>query len=205
MQQDRTQYRRKDANTPAGQRGAALIFSLLILLVLTVLALSSIRSTTMEELLARNTRDYKIAFESSGSGLSGGIIDITAPGYLPPPSGCTGASDTNELCAGSLDHATMNATDNITAKDQSWWENNANAPTGVTALDLDPGSVGSGNLSSAELKAPLVITDHMLIRDSLVSGFGVPQGKHVYRVTTRGTGLNENTQVVVQQTYFKPF
>jgi type IV pilus assembly protein PilX len=47
------------------QKGAVLIVSMLLLLVMTILALSISQTTTMEERMAGNARDMELAFQSA--------------------------------------------------------------------------------------------------------------------------------------------
>lgn len=59
------------------QRGAVLVVSLLLLLVMTVLALGASQTTRLQERMSANMRDRDLAFESSEAGLRNGerIID----------------------------------------------------------------------------------------------------------------------------------
>ncbi|APQ11757.1 hypothetical protein BJP27_09675 [Pseudomonas oryzihabitans] len=50
---------------PSSQRGAILIVTLVMLLLLTLLALGSMRGTTLEERMAGNLRDESQAFQAS--------------------------------------------------------------------------------------------------------------------------------------------
>lgn len=58
-------------NTPARtrQRGAVLIVSLIFLLVVTLIAVGSMRDTILEEKMAGNTRDRNVAFQAAESGV----------------------------------------------------------------------------------------------------------------------------------------
>ena len=47
------------------QNGAALMISLILLLVLTFLGISSMQTTTLEERMAANQKDYYLAFEAA--------------------------------------------------------------------------------------------------------------------------------------------
>jgi len=47
------------------QTGAALLISLILLLVLTFLGISSMQTTTLEERMAANQKDYYLAFEAA--------------------------------------------------------------------------------------------------------------------------------------------
>lgn len=62
--------------TPRDQNGAALIVSLIILLVLTLLGVASMQTTTLEERMAGNLRDTSVSFEAAEAGLR------SAEGYL---------------------------------------------------------------------------------------------------------------------------
>ena len=51
------------------QQGAVLIISLLILLIMTIMGVSSMQSSTLEEKMASNDRDRNIAFQSAEAGM----------------------------------------------------------------------------------------------------------------------------------------
>lgn len=58
------------------QSGAALIFSMAILLVLTILGMSAMRTTALEQIMAGNTQEMTRAFQAADSGLSKAIDSI---------------------------------------------------------------------------------------------------------------------------------
>ena len=51
------------------QRGVALIITLLILLVMTIVSVSSVQTTTIEERMAGNLRDRNLAFQAAETAL----------------------------------------------------------------------------------------------------------------------------------------
>lgn len=51
------------------ERGAALIVALVFLVALTLLGVSSMRTTTLQQRMAGNTRDSNLAFQAAESGL----------------------------------------------------------------------------------------------------------------------------------------
>lgn len=57
---------------PAGsrQRGAALVFSLVILLVLTILGMSAMRTSSLEQIMAGNTQELNRALQAADSGMA---------------------------------------------------------------------------------------------------------------------------------------
>lgn len=60
------------AVAPARQRGAALIISLIFLLLMTLIGVTSMQSTTMQERMAGNTRERNLAFQAGEAGLRAG-------------------------------------------------------------------------------------------------------------------------------------
>ena len=71
------------------QRGAVLVVSLLLLLVMTLLALGASQTTRLQERMSAGMRDRDLAFESSEAGLRNGerIIDSLAVAPSPCTSG----------------------------------------------------------------------------------------------------------------------
>ncbi len=108
-----------------GQRGAALIVALVLLLVVTVLGVTSMRTTTLQERMAGNLRDNHLAFQAAEAALRDGeelLQGATVPafdgsgGLLPRQSGAGSAEYwnahawlTNSRVASRLDGADMTA------------------------------------------------------------------------------------------------
>ncbi|MFA7387768.1 MAG: PilX N-terminal domain-containing pilus assembly protein [Thiohalobacteraceae bacterium] len=57
---------------PAGQRGATLIIALIFLLLMTLIGVTSMQSTTLQERMAGNTRDRNLALQAAEAGLREG-------------------------------------------------------------------------------------------------------------------------------------
>ena len=70
------------------QRGAVLIVSLLLLLVITVLALGASQSTRLEERIAGSQRNYDLAFQSAEAALRAGERWVKDPSRKRPPVTC---------------------------------------------------------------------------------------------------------------------
>jgi type IV pilus assembly protein PilX len=60
------------------QSGAVLIVSLVLLLVLTVIGVTSMRSATLEEKMAANSMNYDITFHAAESAIEKALDDETA-------------------------------------------------------------------------------------------------------------------------------
>jgi type IV pilus assembly protein PilX len=53
---------------------------------------------------------------------------------------------------------------------------------------------------------PRFLLEHRaFIADSLVRGYEPPKGRHVYRITSRGTGTSNTSERIVQNTFAKRF
>lgn len=69
---------RSDFTTRHAQDGVALVTSLVILLVLTVLGIAAMRTSSLEERMAGNVQDAIHAFEAAESGLNAAMNDSGA-------------------------------------------------------------------------------------------------------------------------------
>ena len=65
------------------QSGAALIVSLIFLLLMTLLSTSTMRSATMQERMAGNTRDYNLGFQGAEAALREAETYLQTTAVLP--------------------------------------------------------------------------------------------------------------------------
>ena len=75
---------------PARQTGAVLVISLILLMILTLLGLSSMKMTSLEEKMAANSQESIGALQSAESGLADaldnpGAIDLDKECFPAPP------------------------------------------------------------------------------------------------------------------------
>lgn len=78
------------------QRGAVLVVSLVILLVITMIAAGSMRGTILEEKMAGNTRDRNLAFQAAESAVREAEIfidSVASLGAFPGSGGLYGLVD----------------------------------------------------------------------------------------------------------------
>lgn len=78
------------------QRGAVLVISLLLLLVLTLIGLAATRSTTLEERMVANQRDHEVAFQSAEMALRDGesALQNASPGSFDNTNGLYDSTST---------------------------------------------------------------------------------------------------------------
>jgi len=70
---------KRDIHLPKQQTGAALIVSLMLLLIMTLIGVSSIKTTNLEERMAHNYQNSTIVFQASESAINR-IIQAGNPG-----------------------------------------------------------------------------------------------------------------------------
>jgi len=171
------------------QKGIALIMSMIMLLMMTLLGVSAKKTSLMEEKMAGNSRDVALAFQAAETGLR------DAEAWLEnqtsePVATSTGANRVWTFNA--PDPTTTNSVNWWQERNQAWWLNSAQAyGTAIANVNTVPHSV-------VEYK--------QFIRDDLVTGSGGAEtGRSYYQVTARGTGGSDQARILVQSTTARRF
>lgn len=167
------------------QRGSVLVIALIMLLLLTMLGVSGMRGTGLEERMAGNMRDQHLAFQAAEAALRG-AEDQLSP-LVVRPIGCAEGSTCTAYAAGTFP--------SLADKDHDWWLDNA----------TDYGDPDSKDIDEVSADPRYVIEEQSFIRDSLTTGFSEPTGRDIYRVTARGTGQTVDADVRVESSYAKRF
>jgi type IV pilus assembly protein PilX len=76
---------------PSAQRGAALITSLVILLVLTAIGITALSTTSLEQKMATNLQDFNRAFQAAETGLKHALDNPGSVSLTSTIDGSTGA------------------------------------------------------------------------------------------------------------------
>lgn len=191
----------------AGQTGAVLAMALIFLLLLTILGISAITTTTLQEKMSGNMQDRNLAFQAAESALRDGERHIDAA--INSGTSFTAAC-TNGLCTPALATAS-------TINDDVWkttgivdWSSSSTTSLkfGDITLAVDlPGVSEQPRYIIEKLPAELkdsggggvdttgLCTDHSCSKQ-IVSSPGV-----FYRITARGTG--RTGAVVMLQSIYK--
>lgn len=172
----------------SAQTGAALLTGLIFLVVLTLITLSAIKATSLEERMAGNVRDQDIAFQAAEAAIRDAMVKVLPT--LKTTDFVTTAC-ANGLC---LTTTTMPVWTTIT-NNNDWTSGKTRAYSG-TPLTSD----GTTPLPTQ----PRFIVE--LLPQGSISGFsgatgkGLTSGSNVtpYRVTARGWGLTTETQIMLQ-------
>jgi type IV pilus assembly protein PilX len=173
----------------ARQRGAILVTSLLLLLVLTIIGVTTMQMTRMQERMAGNTRDLNLAFQGSEAGLRNGeqLVQTQAA----RPDNCTGLP-CNFWASGVLT--------NPETRDKTWWSANGDE----FEADNDR-STTTAEVADLQEDPRFVVESIGFVSDSLTVGHGPPQGRDFYQVTGRSTGGSGAANTVLRSTYARRF
>ncbi|RMG35289.1 MAG: pilus assembly protein PilZ [Gammaproteobacteria bacterium] len=177
------------------QRGAVLIVSLIMLLVLTLLGFSAIQNTTLEERMAGSLRSGQVAFEAAESALRGGEawIDQFNTRPLPKTSGTA-----QEVVWVKDSPGNYNETN-------YWWQE-ADADWWSTYGQTYGNTLSIGGATDISQGPRFLVEELGLKKDTLVLGQSQDEiGQYYYQVTARGTGVNTNTVVKLRSTYARRY
>jgi type IV pilus assembly protein PilX len=170
-------------NRAHAQQGAALITALLLLVVLTILGLSVMQMSRVQEKMAGNTRDINIGFEAAEAALRNAeaLIDqkVSAPIGCPadPPP-----------CA----FWQKGTVGDVASQPAQWWKDNA-----------APFTDASGQPMKGVAENPQFVIE-VLMEDT-----GLPSPPTVnrvfYQVTARSTGASGLANTIVQSTFARKY
>lgn len=171
------------------QNGSVLIVSLLFLLVLTLIGLTAMQGTALEEKMAGNTRGGTLAFQAAEAALRDGETWVMGIDLYDPPTPCsTAPCDLWEV---------NKPVDYPQTEPMSWWQNNGReySKTGVfTGSKADPKLATDPRY----LVEYLGYDPGATIIDANERAHRI--GPHFYRVTAAGFGPQGTTERVLQST-----
>ena len=189
------------------QRGSVLLISLIMLLVLTVIGITTLRTVVSQERMSANDRDSQIAFQAAELGLRDGERWINSQAELPhelecisdtPP--CRGADFPGVFMISPVESQldTGGALIAMTLNDWTTEGESLQNPA------YDPAQGGSPLQGVAE-QPRFLIREARIIRDSLTLGRGDETQRYLYEVTAIGVGAEQDSQRVLQSTFIRRF
>lgn len=173
--------------SPVKQKGSVLILSLMILVVLTILGVSSMSSTSLQEKMAGNFRDREIAFQAAEMALA------HAENYAKTSITSVAAfTDTNGY------YTFTNGPTSRNAFTGTWWESNYSQilSTTIDEVRLQP-------RFTIEYRNEVGVDEGTSVN---IGAYGESTGGGAiasFRITARGTGQSNSTQVILQSNYGK--
>ncbi len=168
------------------QKGAALITSLIFLILLTLLGFSASRGVIMQELISRNFSDQNLAFQAAEAALKYAeacIRNSATSGHIAVATSCTPGK-------GAFPQFPY-ADNTLRNSPATFWTATTGTPYGGSTLGGGTLSLPAGTLSS---QPNYVI--------AIMNWSNCDDGdKCFYQISAWGTGVNPNTQKIVQSVY----
>lgn len=195
--------------TPFKQRGVALFVGMIVLLVMTLIGLSAVRTTLLEERMSGSTTDSNIAFQSAEAALRAGEQSLQVP-ILPEFNNSNGLFKaiefTNPQCNArwkQWQSATGTAPCNAAAAscnsssdiEKCNWEDNSRS-IAYTGMAGAPSPLSNATARYYIDEFPLVPgPGESLCADCPVDEIGF------FRIVARGVGITGTTTAIVQATF----
>lgn len=170
------------------QRGAVLIVSLLLLLVMTLLGLGASQSTRLQERMAGNQRDLELAMQGAEASLRASEFQLRPNMNVSERMCQTPQIDCVTFDSLLTDGAGLPL--DIARQTDEWWTQN-------TQIYEE-----TANLSSLSSDPQYFNEYYGEVRDVLSGGSSYTNVvRDFYRSTSRSRGLTDTAQVIVQSTY----
>jgi type IV pilus assembly protein PilX len=183
--------------TRARQRGMALIVSLILLLVLTLLGLAAMQNTSLEERMAGNLWAENRAFQAAESSLRVGENWLGAGTLNTQPATTTAKPVCGLQQVWGLDAPDPDDATELTwwlETDADWWTNNG-IRDNANDCTCPPAALHCHAIEQAGF-----------VRDSLVVGQqGDYTGRWFYQITSRGVDVGGRSEVLLRSTYARRF
>lgn len=158
------------------QKGAILAATLMIMLVLSLIGITAMETAGLEGIMARNTIDRQLAFQSAEIALrsAGDYVRkrTTRPSATNSCNSPPCVLDSSALTPGWWE-----------AGDDSFWESNGS-------------QVG---------EAYYIIEERAFVSDSLSVGHNIPTGRDFYSLTARGKIQTSSGEAILQGTFVKRY
>lgn len=172
----------------AGQRGAALIIVLLLLLIVTLLGLTAMRGTLLQERMSGNAVARSVAFQAAESVLRE-AESLAATSPVVPVAGCM-----NGLCARPVGGAdSVWRADGFWEGANGWREANESSPEDRLLYVVE-------DMGERRIAGPGCTTAVDLTSTECASG--TASGRY-YRIVAFSR-LENGTEVILQSTFFAP-
>jgi type IV pilus assembly protein PilX len=168
------------------QGGAILVISLILLLVMTILALTVAQTSRVQERMAGNVRDSDLSFQAAEAGLRDAENFLWSRTSQPITCGAAPCDVYQQDAFEDVD---------LRVQDEAWWQGNGK----------EYGVAGAQEVLGVQEDPRYVIEELGFARFSLTVGKGLPTGRTFYRNTAHAYGGTKTAQTVVEDTFTRPY
>lgn len=189
------------------QQGAALIVGLIMLLLLTIIGLSAMQGTTMQEKMSGNMKDGALALQAGEAALR-----YAEKGFLESRSNFDRGntfSSCNSGCEIINSEGDASASNALNSDSSDWdaaaLSYGAFEDESGNTIQIPSGSkIDTSNTSGVVSAAPEILVEYIGIDpDDLEPG--AVKGVDLYRVTVKAAGSSPDSQVILQTIYGRRF
>lgn len=186
------------------ERGATLVLSLIILLVMSIIGLSASRIVVLDSKMAINQYDAHHAFWAADFTLSQVEQALKAVSALDLPSVKAASTFSGSSVDAIVSFEPSAAQTFWSAKDDAWWQSSKfSSAFQTTATKASAAYTFTKNNSATGTAAGQYVVERFPL---MTTGLGVgtsntPSGRILYRITSKGEGMQDGTQSLAQSTY----
>ena len=165
-------------STPLKQQsGVVLVISLVMLLLLTLIGVTSVQTTSLEEKMAGNMRDQNIAFQAAEAALRDAEADINS-------TRISGVTTFDALCTNGL-----------------CYNGGADIPSIWTDATKVANAVSYGAYTGVAAIAGLAAQPKYLIVGTRIWPAGATSWKYLYSITALAQGARGTTKIILHEVY----
>ena len=187
----------RDRRPPNRQTGAALITGLILLIVMTMIGVTAMQTTALEERMAGNMRDQNLAFQAAEAGLRDAEALLDPTNLTDRPLTCSTAPCNCTTVSCKVWERNKYVATDFTKQIDSWW----------TANGQELGTAGTQDIAETVQDPRYVIQELEFKPDELgpPSYNNINPGRQYYRITSRGKGGTDTATAVLETTYTRRF
>lgn len=164
-------------NLPSSQKGVVLVVTLIMLVLLTLVAVSSMKTTILEEKMAGNYKDRNTAFQAAEAGLRAGEQYLAVTTILP-----------------IFDGTTIGLYQPTSSGEARWNSVNWSNAEQVISYTGSLGAVADAPRYIIEELPPVTVQGNTLQAGRI-------EENTYYRITSRAVGGTDTAVVMLQSTY----
>jgi type IV pilus assembly protein PilX len=186
------------ARARARERGVTLVIALIFMVALTLLGVGMVKSTTSEERMGANTRDYDLAFAAAEAAIRDAEVRVSGVWSFPSaPLSALNFPTAANLCGTNLTGTASEIGLCYSVTSQPIFTNT------TFTLDDTGHAAQLGKYTGTPAVQGVATQPNYYIEIIQVPQFGGSGSLNAYRITSKGYGARATTQVLLQEVYLQ--